>query len=298
MAMKLVVLALLALAILALGYFGVGLFVAMRLTAAPDRQSVKQTPADVGLDYRRVSFPSTDGLDLAGWWVPEDDPSWAVVLVPGLEGDKSDQHVLETAPVYAQAGYSVLMIDLRAQGDSEGQRITMGYQEARDVRGALAWLEERGFKHSEVIVHGWSMGAAAVLRAAPDTGVAAVVADSAYADLPQILQGQLPEASGLPPFFNSGVMLAAKVFLGLDPWAVRPEQEARRLCEEDVPLLIIHSTGDELVPVEHARRLKEVCPKATFWRIEGYEHVGAYAHPEYQERLLGYLRTSKLEEST
>jgi pimeloyl-ACP methyl ester carboxylesterase len=73
---------------------------------------------------------------------------------------------------------------------------------------------------------------------------------------------------------------------------------ARRLCEEDVPLLIIHSTGDELVPVEHARRLKEACPKATFWRLEGYEHVGAYAHPQYRQRLLGFLRTSKLAEST
>jgi alpha-beta hydrolase superfamily lysophospholipase len=81
----------------------------------------------VGLDYRRVSFQSTDGLDLAGWWVPEDNPSRAVVPVPGLEGDKSDRHVLETAAIYAQAGYSVLMIDLRAQGGSDGQRITMGY---------------------------------------------------------------------------------------------------------------------------------------------------------------------------
>lgn len=92
--------------------------------------------------------------------------SGSTALTTATEGDKSDQHVLETAPVYAQTGYSVLMIDLRAQGDSEGQRITMGYQEARDVHGALTWLEERGFKHSEVIVHGWSMGAATALRAA------------------------------------------------------------------------------------------------------------------------------------
>lgn len=289
MAVKLMVLALLALAILALGYFGVGLFVAMRLTAAPDRQPTELTPTDVGLDYREVSFQSTDGQDLAGWWVPEDASSRAVVLVPGLEGDKSDRHVLETAPVYAQAGYNVLMIDLRAQGDSQGERITMGYQEERDVRGALAWLEEQGFQQSEVIVHGWSMGAATVLRAAPGTGVAAVVADSAYADLPQILRERLPEASGLPTFFNSGVMLAAKVFLGLDPWAVRPEQEARTLCEEDVPLLIIHSTGDKLVPFEHAVRIKEACPKALLWQLEGYEHVGAYAHPHYRQRLLNFM---------
>jgi uncharacterized protein len=280
---------------LALGYFGIGLFVAMRLTAAPDRQPPAQTPPDAGLDYREVNFQSTDDLDLAGWWVPGDDPSQAIMLVPGLAGDKSDRHVLETALVYAETGYSVLMIDLRGQGGSEGQRITMGYQEVRDVRGALAWLEEQGFKQSEVVIYGWSMGAATALRAAPGMGVAAVVADSAYADLPQILRERLPEASGLPSFFNPGVMMAAKFFLGLDPWAVRPKQDVRRLCEEGVPLMIIHATGDELVPFEHARRLKEACLKATFWQLEGYEHVGASAHPEYRQRLLGFLEETTFE---
>src|SRR5215210_1747345 len=136
-AVKLTLWALLALAILTVGYLGVGLFVAMRLSAA-SRQPQEQTPADVGLGYREVSLRSADGLRLAAWWIPGDDPSRAVVLVPGL-GDKSDRHVLETAAVYARAGYGVLMIDLRAQGRSGGKRVTMGNEEVRDVQGALSW---------------------------------------------------------------------------------------------------------------------------------------------------------------
>lgn len=289
--MKPVIFAALVLAILALGYFGVGLFVAVRLSAAPDPRPPEQTPADYGLDYREVGFRSTDGLDLAGWWVPRNGASRAAVLVPGLGADKSERHVLETAPLYARAGYSVLMIDLRAQGSSEGERITMGYQEVRDVRGALAWLEGRGFERGEVTVHGWSMGAVTALGAG--TGVGAVVADSAYADLPRILRERLPEASGLPAFFNWGMMLSARLFLGLDPWAVRPDRDARRLCEEGVPLLIIHSTGDEVVPFGHARRLQRACPEAELWRIEGYEHVGASAHPRYEQRLLRFLSNAE-----
>src|SRR5919112_2597114 len=141
--MKLVLWVILALTVLALGYLGVGLFVADRLSA-PSHQPQELTPTDVGLDYREVSIQSTDGLELAGWWVPGNDPSRAVVLVPGIAGDKADRHVLETAPVYAGAGYGVLMIDLRAQGRSEGERVTMGYEEVRDVRGALSWLNGRG----------------------------------------------------------------------------------------------------------------------------------------------------------
>ena len=45
------------------------------------------------------------------------------------------------------------------------------------------------------------------------------------------------------------------------------------------------------MPFEHAGSLRRACPYATLWSIEGYEHVGAYAHPEYRRRLLGFLRT-------
>jgi uncharacterized protein len=294
---KLVLWVILAFTVLALGYLGVGLFVADRLSA-PSHQPQELTPADVGLDYRTVKIQSTDGLELAGWWVPGDEPSRAVVLVSGIEGDKSDRHVVKTAPVYAEAGYGVLMIDLRAQGSSEGERVTMGYKEVRDVRGALLWLNERGFAPGEVVLHGFSLGGATVLRAAPKSGVAAVVEESAYSDLPLILRQQLPAVSGLPSFFTPGIFLMGKLFLGTDPWAVRPEEDAGRLCEEEMPLLIIHSKDDEVVPFEHAERIKKACPEAAFWKIEGYRHVGAYAHPRYRERLLNFLRKLEASEST
>src|SRR5215213_2990711 len=237
---KLVLWVIIALTVLALGYLGVGVFVADRLSA-PSHHPQELTPTDVGLDYREVSIHSTDGLELAGWWVPGNDPSRAVMLVPGIEGDKSDRHVLKTASVYAEAGHGVLMIDLRAQGRSEGERVTMGYKEVRDVRGALLWLNERGFAPGEVVLHGFSLGGAPVLRAAPQSGVAAVVEESAYADLPLILRQQLPKVSGLLSFFTPGIFLMGKLFLGIDPWAVRPEEDARRLCGEGIKLLIIHS---------------------------------------------------------
>ncbi len=98
--MKLALWALLVLAVLVLGYLGVGLVVAARLSA-PSHQPQELTPTDVGLYYREVHIQSTDGLELAGWWVPGEDPSRAVVLVPGIGGDKSDRHVIKSASVYA-----------------------------------------------------------------------------------------------------------------------------------------------------------------------------------------------------
>ena len=71
------------------------------------------------------------------------------------------------------------------------------------------------------------------MRAAPKSGVAAVVEESAYADLPLILRQQLPEESGLPSFFTPAIFLMGKLFLGIDPWAVRPEEDARSRILED-----------------------------------------------------------------
>jgi dipeptidyl aminopeptidase/acylaminoacyl peptidase len=280
--------ALMAVVGLSLLYLGVGLFVAARLSA-PDRSVPDRTPADAGLSFREVSVRSTDGTALSGWWVPAENSSRAAVLIHGWGGSKADEHVLATVPVYAEAGYSVLMLDLRGHGESGGERRTLGYREVRDVRGALRWLGERGFEPDETVLHGWSMGGATALRAAPGTDVAAVVTEAAYADLPLLLRDELPANSGLPRLFNPGILLAGRLFLDFDPWAVRPAQEARLLRRQSVPMLIIHSTGDEVVPFEHGQMLAAANPEATFWQLEGYEHVEAYLHPEYEEMLLRFL---------
>jgi pimeloyl-ACP methyl ester carboxylesterase len=269
-------------------YLVVCYVVAARLSA-PVRRPVERTPADFGLGYHEVEVRSSDGLRLSAWWVEGVDSSRAALLVHGWGADKSSRHVLETAAVYEEAGFDVLMIDPRGHGGSEGDRVTLGYREVRDVQGALSWLEKRGFDPERVVLHGWSMGGVAVIQAAPGAGVAAVVEESAYANLPSLLRERLPEVSELPAFFTPGIFVVGRLFLGIDPWAVRPVEEAGQLSREGVPLMIIHSRDDEVVPFEHAGTLAKAHPGAVFWTLEGYEHVHAYEHPEYRERLLGFL---------
>ena len=280
-----------AFSLLAVGYLGVGLFVATRLSA-PDPETVGQPPD--GLEAVEVAFESTDGIPLSAWWTPPpagDGPRMAAVLVHGWGGNKSDEYLTQTAPLYAKAGYAVLRLDLRGHGASGGGRRTLGYAEVRDVRGALAWLRREGYEPGGIVLHGWSMGGATVVRSAPGTGVAAVVEEAGYADLPLLMRDQLPESSGLPRIFNLGTFLAAKLFLDFDPWAVRPREDAARLREEGVPLFLIHSTSDETVPYEHARLFARANPDAELWTLEGYKHVEAYESPEYAEKLEVFLRS-------
>ena len=116
--------------VLAGGYLAVSLFVAVRFSA-PNREPPERTPADAGLEYREVSFESADRVPLEAWWVPpaEGESSRAAVLVHGWGSDKSDEHVIETAPIYA-ARATVFYC------------LTFGATEVPAVRGAL-WVIRR-----------------------------------------------------------------------------------------------------------------------------------------------------------
>jgi pimeloyl-ACP methyl ester carboxylesterase len=273
---------------LLVGYVGVGLLVVLWMTS-PRRKPPEATPASVGLGYRGVEFPSTDGVRLSAWWVPVEGSSLAAVLVPGWGGYKFDEQLLQTLPVYHGAGYGVLLLDLRAQGESDGTRRTLGYREVRDVRGALAWLQKQGYRLDQIVIHGWSMGGATALRAAPGTGVAAVVEEAAYADLPILLKGEIPEVVRFGRPLRPAILLAGRLFPDFDPWDVVPKKEAAKLSDEGVPLFVIHSTEDDIVPYEQARLFAAAHPDAHVWKLEGYAHVEAYQHPEYAQRLRAFL---------
>ena len=193
------------------------------------------------------------------------------MLVPGWGGYKFEEHLLQTLPVYHDAGYSLLMLDLRAQGESGGSRRTLGYREARDVRGALAWLRLRGYALDRVVLHGWSMGGATALRAAPGTGIAAVVEEAGYGDLPLLLRGKIPEFVPFGGMLEPAILLAGRIFPDFDAWEVVPKREATMLSGEGVPLFIIHSTDDDVVPYEQAKLLAAAYPERTSgrWRATG-----------------------------
>jgi len=273
---------------LLIGYLGAGWLVVIWMSS-PRRKLPSATPASVGLGYEEVEFQSSDGVRLSGWWVPAKNSSMAALLIPGWGGFKFDEHVLQTIPVYHGAGYGVLLLDLRAQGESGGSRRTLGYREVRDVQGALPWLRRQGYAANRIVLHGWSMGGATALRAAPATGVAAVVEEAGYADLPLLLKGSLPEFVRLGALLEPAILLAGRLFPDFDPWDVVPKREAAILRGEGVPLFMIHSTDDDIVPYEQALILAKAYPEARFWKLEGYGHVEAYEHPEYARRLLAFL---------
>jgi pimeloyl-ACP methyl ester carboxylesterase len=136
------------------------------------------TPADVGLAYRDVAFPSSDGVRLEGWYVPSRNGA-AVALLHGAGSTRSA--VLDQAAVLAGHGYGVLLYDARGHGSSAGRGMDLGWYGERDAAGAVDFLvDQPDVSPGRIGLVGLSMGGEQAIGAAGvDDRVAAVVAEGA-----------------------------------------------------------------------------------------------------------------------
>jgi dipeptidyl aminopeptidase/acylaminoacyl peptidase len=287
-----VVWALLALILVAAGIIlGISGYAASSLTQF-ERAPVDGNPADFGLEYVDVSFPSRDGLTLRGWWLEGADDNPIIVVVHGSEGNRAHpaERMLGIAKDLVSYGYNVLMFDMRGHGESEGKHISAGYYERNDVLGAIDHIRQRGIE-SQIGVLGFSMGAAAALAAAPESDeIDAVVADSAYADIVSIIESEFSKRSNLPKFFIPIILCIAKNIYDIDFAAIKPEEAVR---ETSVPVFIIHGGQDDMVPVQHAYRLKETSqnPDSRLWIVPEARHANSYlVRPaEYKEQVISFF---------
>ncbi|MBI5719077.1 MAG: alpha/beta fold hydrolase [Burkholderiales bacterium] len=285
-----------AAALLLASYAGVAGLVAQRFTSAQRRlPALGAGPGGCGA--RSVGFPARDGLArIAAWYLPvpaaeaAPAPRGAIVFVHGKDacrGDELKGGSRALAQCLNEAGFAVLMIDLRGHGASSGARLTYGQRERFDVLGAVDWLRARG--HARIGVLGASMGAASTLLAAADEpAIAAVVADSAFADFGQMIERQYRKLSGLPGFLLPGTLAIGRLLTGVALQRVRPLEAASRLGGR--PCLLIHSAGDRFIPAADAKRLAAAAG-AELWITESEGHIGSYrAEPAaYTERVLAFF---------
>ena len=277
-----------------IGYLGIALVVAESVTR-PYRRALASSPAVFGLDYEDVTFPSTgDAIPLSGWFLPAAGSDRVVLIVHGRNSSRTGDsgELVPHAAALVERGYNVLAFDFRGHGESGGVRYTLGTAEQRDVLGAVAYLEQRGFAPARMGFWAHSMGAATVLlTAAASPAVHTIVADSSFARLDDLLAEQLPRASGLPGFFNPAILFFTRVAFRADASIVNPVDVVADLPPES--LFIIHAAGDRLIPVDHARRIAAAAGAAVYdlWIFPGSQHdqVTAAAPDQYRERVLAFL---------
>jgi len=229
--------------------------------------------------YRTLRLTAPDGIPLQGYALDAPSPTnKTVILVHGY--DSKGKGMAAFARYYhEQFGYHVLMPDLRGHGESGGRYVGFGWHDRLDL---LAWMQqvigERGAA-CEIILHGISMGGAAVLMASGETlpaQVKGIISDCAYTSAGDILAYQLKRMFKLPAFpLIPATGWICRLRAGYDPRQASAVKQVRKATK---PLLFIHGEADHFVPTAMVHTLYEAAPARDkqIVLIPGAGHAAAY----------------------
>ncbi|MDR1932331.1 MAG: alpha/beta hydrolase [Spirochaetales bacterium] len=243
--------------------------------------------------FERLSIRAKDGARLAGYYftAPQSGgpPLRLAVLVHGY--GTNAWLMADYARFYLDAGFDVFAPDNRAHGASEGNWIGMGRLDRDDLLRWLDLLIEKAGSGCEIVMHGISMGASAIMMASSGLPpqVKCLIADCGYTSAGDEFAWQLEQMFGLPPFPLLYIAsLESKIIAG---YGFAEASALKEITKSRAPVFFIHGADDEFNPTSMALELYAAasCEKE-LWIVPGAEHAMAYyVNPgEYIRRVLDF----------
>jgi hypothetical protein len=238
--------------------------------------------AELGAAYEDVAFTTSDGLRLAGWYVPSRNGA-AVIVFPGRRGPQARARFL------ARHGYGVLLFDRRGEGESEGDGNMFGWGGEKDILAAIAFLKARpDVDPTRIAGLGLSVGAELMLQTAAGTGdLAAVVSDGAGT---RSFGEEMEEFHGPSKWLGLPLLAMKTASLAIFSNTAPPPKLTDLVPRIRTPLFLIWSIDGGVETMNPTYFRLAGGPKA-IWGVPGVDHLGALeAHPkEYERRVIDFL---------
>ncbi len=251
--------------------------------AHPVRTPFCCTPAERGLAYENVSFKTTDGLTLRGWYLKGENRA-AVMIIHGLHGNRANN--LDLGEKLVRHGYGVLVFDVRTHGESDGDVMTFG---GDDGLAALAYLQSRSdVDPARIGAMGCSLGGLiSVHAAAQSEGIKAVISDgtgiTAFQDIPH---RTAEDWFYLPSDWFFFKLLERNTSIYNMPGIVDVISKI-----SPRPLLLIAGTANHFEEGTHRLYYAAAREPKTLWEIPEAGHCGGYSarRQEYEQRVLAFF---------
>jgi fermentation-respiration switch protein FrsA (DUF1100 family) len=246
------------------------------------------SPWEVQVEHETISFTTEDGVTIRGWWFARPGTRRVIIGCTGHRGTKAD--LLGIGSGLWRAGNNVLLFDYRGCGESDHALQSLAHHELRDARAAIHYAHER-VADAQLGIIGYSMGAAVAIQvAAADPTIRAVVADSSFATMRDVVAHafQRRRVPTRPTIELTDAL--TRLRYGYRFHAVRPLDLVSRIAPR--PLLLIHGMADAITPAEHSRWLYEAAGKPKeLWLLEDVPHCGAYFvdRPAYVARVADFF---------
>ena len=257
------------------------------------------TPADAGLHARDITLTTPAG-QCPAWRIDGDPSTWAI-HIHGLGSTRAG--TLRGVRVATELGYTSLVVSYRntEEGPHVGTgRSTLGHTETEDVDEAIGYAVRRGAE--QVVLFGWSMGAAIALQLADHPRheglVAALVLDSPVLNWTEVIKincarSGLPAAAGhlAVPWLSIGALartvgLPCRIPLRTFDWTART-------ADLTTPTLILHGTRDDSVPIRLSQALRDTRPDLVELETFGAGHTLCWnTDPDrWHETVISWLKT-------
>lgn len=234
---------------------------------------------DSGLNFKEINLSTSDNLKIKASFHSSSQRDTAVIILAGIRGNRGA--CLKHAAYYKQRGYGVLLIDLRATGESEGEFLSFGFHEKQELLAGIDYLNKEGY--TKIGAHGMSMGAATIVYSfAEKTDYAFVILESVYDNIQQAFYNRLP----IVPLDNF-------IFKPLHFWTYQlADIQFNQLAPDQLihlyqgPLLIIAGDREEKVKPEETQRMYDLSTslqKQLYW-IKGAKHFNFLKHYPMQTK--------------
>ncbi len=213
-----------------------------------------------------VELLSGGRVRLHAWWVPAPGAALATLYLHGNAGNLT--HRLRALERIRAAGSSVLILDYRGYGKSQGRPTESGLYE--DATAGYRHLREKGYPPPRIVLHGESLGTAVAVDLAAREPCAGLILEAP---------------------FSSAADVAARILPLLGPAVIRGFNSKAKIGRARTRTLIIHGDRDEVIPLELGKALFDAArPPKTFWTVRGAGHnnLADVAGPEYAARLRAF----------
>lgn len=240
--------------------------------------------------FKSLTFPDQRGRELAAWFVEGRPEKAVVILIHGIRSNRLS--MIDRAKMLYTDGYSVLMIDLQAHGESQGDWITFGYLEALSAEAALRYARSR-WPEKKVGLIGVSLGVASAVFAAKKVQADAYILEAVFSTLEEAAVNRMRIRFGeMGALFTPLLLWQTQMQLGARIDEISPLHSISRI---KAPIFLIAGEKDDRTTLENSEALYEQisAPKST-WVIQGAKHQDfyKYAGKDYKMRVLAFLEKS------
>jgi pimeloyl-ACP methyl ester carboxylesterase len=268
------------------------LFPAAYGIVATEKPRTAAEPADLGRPHEDVTVRTSDGLELVGWYVPSQNGA-AVIAFPGRHGP------VEHARMLARHGYGVLLLDMRGQGKSEGDPNAFGWESAKDLDAAVAFLKQRpDVEDGRIGGLGLSVGGELMIEtAASNPDLRAVISEGAGER--SVRESLLLGAQGWFSVPTIAVQTGSVAFLSND--APPPALDDLAAAIAPRPLFLIYGSEGQGAEKELNPRYFEAAgePKL-LWEVPAAGHTGGIdTRPrDYEQRVVQFFDEALLDSAS